>query len=96
MRRTDIQQMRPPGTTRKGSPNRKRPVPEGAPLPLRQLLELQNQHKLTDRELAKRAGYAESLVPQWRNEHAVPGIVTLSEFADVFNYELRLVPKEKT
>lgn len=60
-----------------------------------QLLKLQNDAGMTDKLLADKAGYASGLIPQWRLKMTLPSLTTLSNFAAVFNYELRLVPKEK-
>lgn len=60
-----------------------------------QLTELQLAAKLTDRALADKAGYPPVLPSFWRKNKRQPSLLSLSEFAQVFGYEVRLVPRDQ-
>ena len=75
-------------------PNKRRAIPPTLPLAVQDLLALQAAAKMTDAIMTKRAGYAQALPSQWRRG-THPSLPALIVFAEVFDYEVRLVPKEK-
>lgn len=77
-----------------GVPHNRKEIAANVHPMIRALLETQDAAGMTDRELGKRAGYAYQNLANWRTGGSRPTIQALSDFAEVFGYELRLVPKE--
>lgn len=60
---------------------------------IRQLTDLQIGRQLTDSEMARLAGWPADMPRWWRSTKRYPRLQVLSDFAEVFGYEVKLVPK---
>ena len=63
------------------------------PPAVQQLLDLQKAAGLSDKELNSAVGYT-SVLTGYRTGYSLPSFTALTNFADYFGYEIRLVPKE--
>lgn len=77
---------------RKGSPNRRKPNNAWHPL-LVELFAEQDRQKMTNTELARRAGFAQSYITNIRNGFTRPSMATTIALAEVLGLELALRPK---
>lgn len=82
---------RPPGSI---SHRAKIVLPTTHPV-VQQLTALQVGRRMTDVEMSRLAGYHEEMPSYWRHNKRRPNLQALTDYADVFGYEVRLVPKEK-
>lgn len=77
----------------RGQPSAQRRVNDKAMPVLKDLFALQDKARMTDAAMAEHAGYNSGDIASWRGAKRRPLLLTLSNYAEVFGYEIRLVPK---
>lgn len=79
--------------TRAGSPNRRKPNKAWHPL-LVAIFAEQDRQRVTNTDLARRAGFAQSYITNIRNGFTRPSMATTIALAEVLGMEFVVRPKE--